>query len=378
MLKIIASVGFQVSRSSCASMRSLCVRTVVIACALAPSCRANKPKWQPACIVFATARRMHKGHIERRCLMLRWNTVKRLGPALAIFAVGCGTTVRPGQAGLRYSGWGAGLQKDVKNEGFYFQWPWNDVFVYDITWSSKTEAVETLTADSLHVPVQVAVTYSPKRGELQRLATELGPSYYKEVIQPSFLTLTRAEFAKYRHNELALNSPAIEQAIADKLRHAISSKPIDVDRVSIGHIQYDQRVTAAISEKRATVERVEQKTSELQIAVQDAEIARTAARGQADAVRIRAQGDAESIVVRGEAQARAQNEIGKTLTTSYLKYKAFDNDSTRYYFVPVGKDGLPIIVGTDGAAAPRPVRMSAPMSEGKAGSGSTFSTQAKP
>jgi regulator of protease activity HflC (stomatin/prohibitin superfamily) len=291
--------------------------------------------------------------------MVQWKKMKRFLPALALFAVGCGTTVRPGQAGVRYSGWGAGLQKDVKNEGFYFQWPWNDVFVYDITWTSKTEEVEALTADSLHVPVKVTVTYRPRRAELPRLATELGRSYYEQVIEPSFLTLTRAEFARYRHNELGLNSPAIEQSIADKLRSVISSKPIEIDRVAISHIQYDGHVTAAISEKRAAVERVDQKASELLIAAQDAEIARTAARGQADALRINAQGQADAIVVRGEAQARAQDEIGKTLTTSYLKYKAFDNDSTRYYFVPVGKDGLPIIVGTDDAPR-RPRRDSAP------------------
>lgn len=262
-------------------------------------------------------------------------------------AAGCGTTVRPGQAGLRYSGWGSGLHKDPKNEGFYFEWPWDDVVVYDITWASRTEDIDVLTADGLHVPARVTVTFRPRRSELYRLATELGPSYYRDVIQPPFRTLMRAEFAKYRHNDLPGKSPEIEQAVKAKLIDAVHGKPIEVDRVSIVHIEYDPRVTMAISEKRATAERVEQKASELKIAAQDAEIARISASGKSDAVRIQAQGEAAAIGLRGEAQAKAQGEIAKTLTPSYLHYKAFDSASTKYYFVPVGRDGLPLIINTE-------------------------------
>lgn len=112
--------------------------------------------------------------------------------------------------------------------------------------------------------------------------------------------------------------------------------------MSISHIEYDARVTQATSERRAAVERVDQKASELKIAVQDAEIART--QGRLDA---QAEGEAAAIVTKGEAQAKAKSEISKALTTSCLEYSAFDNDSTRYYSVPTGRDGLPIILGTD-------------------------------
>jgi regulator of protease activity HflC (stomatin/prohibitin superfamily) len=118
---------------------------------------------------------------------------------------------------LRYSGWSEGLHKDVKNEGFYFTWPWADNVVYGITWKSRTEEVEILTADGLHVPTRVSVTFRPRRSDLYRLATQLGPTYYQDVIQPAFRTLMRAEFAKYRHNEIPGRSPEIEQSMAEKL-----------------------------------------------------------------------------------------------------------------------------------------------------------------
>jgi hypothetical protein len=106
-------------------------------------------------------------------------------------------------------------------------------------------------------------------------------------------------------------------------------------------------VTLAISEKRVTAQRVDQKTSEVKIAQQDAEIARITAGGRSDAVRTQAEGDAAAIVLRGQAQAKAQDEIAKTLTPAYLRYKAFDNNAARYYFVPVGKDGMPLIINTE-------------------------------
>jgi len=235
----------------------------------------------------------------------------------------------------------------VKNEGFYFEWPWDSMVVYDITWHSKTEDVKVLTADALHVPISATVTYRPKRSDLYRLAIELGPTYYKDVIQPEFLTLARSEFAKYEHNELAIKSPEIEAAITKKLRTALRGKPLEIDHVAISHIKFDPNVTSAISQKRATAERVEQKASEVEIAKKDAEIARTRAQGSADAIRIGARGEAEAIVVKGKAQAEAQDAIAKTLTADYLRYKAFDSQTTRYYFVPVGKDGMPLIINTD-------------------------------
>lgn len=171
------------------------------------------------------------------------------------------------------------------------------------------------------------------------------------MIRPPFLTLARSEFSRHAHNDLAKDGPAIEQQMLTKLREAVASKPIEIDRVSINHIEFDRTVTAAISAKLASAQRLEQKEFELKIAERDGEIARTAARGRADVIRTEAQGEAEATVVKGQAQAHAQADITKTLTANYLRYKAFDNDATRYYFVPVGRDGMPILVSTDSAAA---------------------------
>lgn len=271
---------------------------------------------------------------------------KALIAIAAILVAGCGSTIRTGQLGVKYSALRKpALQQEVRPEGFYWRWPWNGYVAYDVTWQSRTEPVEVLTSDALHVATRVTVTFRPDPARLYQLATGIGRQYYDEVIRPPFVTITRAAFANQPHASVAKASPAIEQEIAAALRQAIGDKPLLIDRVSIDHIAYDETLTRAISAKLAMQEAVAKKTFEVAVAEREADIARTAARGEADALRIRAEGEAQAIVLRGEAQARAQAAITRTLSTGYLQYKAFDSPATRYYFVPTNRNGLPVILG---------------------------------
>lgn len=284
-------------------------------------------------------------------------TTKALMLVAAVGIAGCGATVRPGQRGLKYYPLHTpGLQKEVKPDGFYWLFPWNDVVSYDVTWQSQTEKLDILTSDVLHVTTEVTVTYRPNADRLYELHTQIGPSYYERVIRPPFLTIARSEFARHAHNDLARDGSEIEARLLGQLRETLASVPIEIDRITIRHIEYDRGLTAAISTKLATAQKVEQKEFELKIADRDAEIARVTARGRADAVRIEAEGQAAATVLKAQAQSKAQTEISRTLTPGYLRYKAFDGDATRYYFVPIGKDGLPILVSTDPHGAQRPRR----------------------
>ena len=268
--------------------------------------------------------------------------------------LGCGTSVEPGKKGLKYHALRSpGLESRVQPEGYYVQWAWNDVIAYDVTLQSRDEEVEVLTADDLHVPATVTVTFRPEDSRLYELHTTIGYDYYEEVIGPSFTTLVRAEFAKYAHNDLARDSPKIERAILAELRRSLAGKPLLVDSVAIKHIRFDPGLTRVISEKLAMEQEAEQKDYEQTIAEKEAEIARTRARGIADAVRIRAEGDAEATVIAGKAQEDAQEAISRTLTQRYLQYKAFDGDNTTYYFIPLGKDGLPVIINAESTKRPR-------------------------
>jgi len=218
------------------------------------------------------------------------------------------------------------------------------MIAYDVTLQSRDEDIEILTADDLHVPTTVTVTFRPKAEELYLLHTEIGPTYYEDVIKPSVMTLVRSEFSHYEHNQLAKMSPKIETEVLQKLVELLKGKPIQIDHIAIKHIRFEQRVTKSVSEKLAMEQLVDQKRFELDIARQEADIARTQAEGESDAIRIRADGEGKAIIIKGRAQAEAQEAIAKTLTPLYIQFKAFDGKSDSYYFIPTGKDGLPLIV----------------------------------
>ncbi len=273
--------------------------------------------------------------------------LRRASRSLVLFSVlaGCGATVHPGEAGLKYRAFrNPAFKNEVLTPGYYPLLAWNKVVVYDTTSRTRDEEIHTLTADNLHVPVTIAVTYHPLREEVYKLHTEVGPAFYEKLLGPALITLTRAEFSKHMHNDLARESPVIEQVVHDRLQESTKGYHIIIDQVAIRHIDYDDTVTQAISRKIAVRQQSEQKKYEVDIAQRDAEIARTTAQGRSDATRIQAEGDAAAIVARGKAQAEAQDAVTKTLTPEYLQYKAFDNHNASYFFVPTGKGGLPIIV----------------------------------
>lgn len=278
---------------------------------------------------------------------MRWSRL--LVVSLALAATACGATISPGSAGLKYRA----LRKDsfgqtIYGPGYYPLWAWNRMVVYDITTQSQTTTIHVLTKDNLHVPATVTVTYHPLRDRLFQLHTEIGPEYYDEFIGPAFVTLVRGEFSQHLHNDLASESSIIEQQVKAKLQAMVEKRYLMIDQIAINHIDYDGTVTQAISGKIATKQQAEQKKYEIEVAQRDAEIARTTAQGRSDATRILAEGDAAGIVLRGKAQAEAQESVNRTLTPRYLQYKAFDQKAPTYFFVPTGKDGLPVIINTGG------------------------------
>lgn len=268
---------------------------------------------------------------------------------------GCGTTIKPGEVGVKYLALHEpALQKEAFPEGFYFQWWWNSIVAYDVTWQSRQEEVEILTADDLHVPATSTVTYRAKPEKISELHTQIGTGYYEELIRPLFRTLLRDEFARHEHNDLARESAVIEQEVLTKLRQKLEGRPVEIDRVAITHVRFDPEVTKSISEKLVKKQLIEQKQFELDTATKESEIILVRAKALSDSLKIQAEGDGQALLIKGRAQAEAQESITRTLTREYLLYKAFEGNSNRYFFLPTDRDGLPVIINAaEGSTASR-------------------------
>jgi len=250
---------------------------------------------------------------------------------LSVFVASC-TLVNPGSQGMMYSASKKGLKSDkVYEDGAVWHWPWNYVITYNLQWQSYQEEVSVLTSDELHMTIRTSLTMRPMKSDLPKLELEVGRNYYNNVVKPIFYTATRSVFANYKYNEVSPKSPEIEREILDRIREKCKGKYLEFDIVSLDHIMYSPLVTEAVDQKLAVQQEIEQKDYEMEIAEKDAEIQRIRARGQRD----------------------AQQIIDSGLTNHYLQYKALEvqdklsmSDNSKFYFIPTGKDGLPIIVDT--------------------------------
>jgi len=253
---------------------------------------------------------------------------------IAVFAIGISacSVVSPGHLSMKNNNWGKGLKTEkIYKDGVVWHWPWTTMVDYNQQWQTYTEKVAILTKDELHINLTVSVTLRPNQKELPELELEVGRDYYNRVVRPEFISITRNIFSNYKYSVVSPESPLIEKEIYNRLIQETQGKHLQFDNVTVDHIKYPPVVTSAVNNKLAVQQKIEQKDYELKIAAKDAEIQRTLAAGQRD----------------------AQQIIDAGLTPLYLQYKALEvqdklsqSTNAKFFFVPVGKDGLPIIVDT--------------------------------
>ena len=257
-------------------------------------------------------------------------TIKITSIALAGLAlfIGCGSTIPAGSKGL-YRGWLGGTRETVYKDGFKWHWPWNSLVTYDVRWKTVTERLKVLSADNLHMEVEVALQLRPTEKEVYLLHTEIGPDYYPQVVQQPFRAVALKVLAGYNFDDIPKQTTEIQNKILGELRESSKGKHLDFDSVELRHVEYPQTVIAATNDKLATQQRMEQKEFEKKIADADAQIK----------------------IIEAHGQRRAQEIVDSTLTPMYLQFRAIEtqralanNPNTTFYFVPIGKDGLPIII----------------------------------
>lgn len=244
------------------------------------------------------------------------------------------TVIKPGFNGVLNKPFGKGLVNDkIYDDGFYARGLFTSIIKYDVRLTSYQEEIMILTSDELHTKLALSVAIMPIKEELPQLIKEIGENYYENIVKPNFFSITRGIMADYNYEEISTKSLEIEKIIKTELTKQLEGKHIYLDKVTIDHIMYSPLVTQATEIKLATKQKLEQASIEVKIAEKEAEIQRINAEGQRD----------------------AQQIIDKGLTQRYLQFKALQvqdklagSNNAKFFFVPIGKDGLPIIIDADG------------------------------
>ncbi|MDF0664542.1 MAG: prohibitin family protein [Nitrospira sp.] len=260
----------------------------------------------------------------------------------------CGTTVAPGQRGLRWYPLSEGLTTETLKSGFYWRAPWNDIYLYDVQVRSYTESVDALSSDDLLVVLKTAIILRPIPEEVYFLAQEIGPDFYPRVVRPELLAAVRSVVSNYAMVTVPEKSSEIASKVQAVVVDKLKGRHLEVASVALADIELARVVLEAVERKQAKEQEKEQKEFELIIAEKDAEIARRRAKGEGDSIRIRAEGEAEGLRIRSVGQAKAQETITKTLTPEYLRFKLYDSSNSKFVLLP-DKLNVPILInpGTD-------------------------------
>lgn len=258
----------------------------------------------------------------------------------------CGTTVTPGERGLRWYPLTEGLTSETLKSGFYWRAPWNDIFRYDIRWQSYTENIDALSADDLQVLIKAAVIARPLPEEIYFLAQEVGMDFYPRVVKPEFMAAVRSVVSGYPMVTVPERSAEIASKVQAVVVEKLKGRHLEIQSIALADIDFPQVVLSAIEQKQAKEQEKEQKEFELVIASKNADIARTRAQGEGDAIRIRSEGEAEGVKIRAAGQAKAQETISKTLTPDYLRYKLYDSQNSKLVLLPENLN-VPILVNPE-------------------------------
>ncbi|ABZ99424.1 prohibitin family protein [Leptospira biflexa] len=251
--------------------------------------------------------------------------------------VSCISIISPGEVGLMWRPYSTGLSQKPLESRVQTYMPWNSVYVYSVQWSSFQEKVEVLTRDDLTITVTADIIIRPIQNEIYELEMEIGRDYYEKVVKPQFRTAIRNILSAYNMVSISKETPNVSAQIKKSLAEKLKYKHIEIDDVIVDDVEYSPSILKAIESKLTKQQEQEQMKFEINIAKRDAEIQQ-----------ISAEAKAKAVLIEAEAQAKAQRMISESLTPKYIQLKAMENPNNKLIFVPNGKDGLPIIVNTDG------------------------------
>jgi regulator of protease activity HflC (stomatin/prohibitin superfamily) len=288
----------------------------------------------------------------------RYRTAITLSPLLVLFMLVVLwpfviITVPSGHAAVRWWRLFGGTDiSHVYGEGSHFNFPWDEMPVYDVRIQQIAEDIDVLTRDGMMMTVNVAIRFRVNRDTIGLLHRNVGPDYVDTLVLPSVGTYARQTFSQYAPEDAyaAERQPIQDQikqaVIRDLTPHVASAEGqvvpwIEVEDVLIRSMRFPPAVEAAINRKME------------QYQVQK-EYAYRLERERLESERKR---------VEAEGIAQFQRIVGAGISPDYLRWKGIDatlalaqSPNSKIVVIGSPKDGLPLILGGGETLQAAPVR----------------------
>jgi regulator of protease activity HflC (stomatin/prohibitin superfamily) len=249
---------------------------------------------------------------------------------VALLVSSCVRTVDSGRAAVLWKFFG-GTQPDVFGEGVHLIAPWNRLTRYDVRTQDAKEMLHILANNGLSVSLETSIRYRPMRDELPKLHAEIGPGFYEVILAPVVRSEARKVGGRFSPEEIyASKREAVEQAILEEVRRAVTGRHIDLEAILIRDVDLPDNIKTAINEKLEEEQKALKMEFTLNRERQEAERKRIEAQGIADFQRIVATGISEQLLRWKGIEATE---------------KIAHSSNAKVVVIGSGKDGLPLILG---------------------------------
>jgi regulator of protease activity HflC (stomatin/prohibitin superfamily) len=195
------------------------------------------------------------------------------------------------------------------------------------------ETMEVPTREGLSLSLEVSVLFHLDPAKAPEVYRTVGPNYVDVILVPQFRSVARGVTASSEARALYTSErEQLAEQIASGLRQQVEARGIVIEATPLRKIVLPQRLAQAIEEKLSAEQESQRMEFVLQREAKEAERKRIEAQGIADFQRIVSQGISDQLLRWKGIEATI--EIAKS-------------PNTKVVVVGAGKDGLPLILGSE-------------------------------
>jgi regulator of protease activity HflC (stomatin/prohibitin superfamily) len=251
--------------------------------------------------------------------------------ALLIALLQCFTIIPAGHTGvIDFLGY---VSDNTLKPGVNMVNPMANVEKMSIKTQELKELMSVPSKEGLSVDLEISLLFKLDSEKANEIYKTVGPNYAEIILTPQFRSVVRGVTARYEAKALYTASrEKLAGEILDELEKLVGPRGIIVEQAPLRQIQLPERLTKSIEEKL----QAEQESQRMEFIL-------TREKQEADRKRIEAKGIADF-----------QEIVSKGISEQLLKWKGIEateklanSTNTKVVIIGSGKDGLPIILGSD-------------------------------
>jgi len=260
-------------------------------------------------------------------------TFAMLGFVIALFValLQCFTIIPAGHTGvIDFLGY---VSDNTLKPGVNIVNPMANVEKMSIKTQELKELMSVPSKEGLSVDLEISLLFKLDSEKANEIYKTVGPNYAEIILTPQFRSVVRGVTARYEAKALYTASrEKLAGEILVELENLVGPRGIIVEQAPLRQIQLPERLTKSIEEKL----QAEQESQRMEFIL-------TREKQEADRKRIEAKGIADF-----------QEIVSKGISEQLLKWKGIEateklagSQNTKIVIIGSGKDGLPIILGSD-------------------------------